>query len=65
VEQDFAQRARKVLQDLVDTVGCTGGVEKDDHGLYCPVADPEWVDLGCVYLDACDVLGVEPKVEEP
>ena len=40
----------------------TGGVERDEMGLYAPVGDPDWVDLGEAYLDACLALDRLPKL---
>jgi hypothetical protein len=62
---------QKALQDacisLVETINATGGIAKDSHGLFHPVADPEWIDLGSAYMEACYALKREPKLvgEEP
>ena len=53
---------RDVLDELIRTVRDTGGVEDDSSGEYYPVGDPEWVDLGYVYINACRCLGVEALI---
>jgi hypothetical protein len=45
---------------FVEAVEATGGVLIDHQGLACPVADPDWIDLGEAYLHACRALGREP-----
>lgn len=56
--------AIEVLKNLVDTVTDTGGVYENPDGTHSPVGDPDWVDLADVYLAACAVLGIEPRVSE-
>lgn len=52
---------KKALQQFVEAINATGGVAKEEEtGLYAPVADASWIDLGEAYLDACKALGVEP-----
>jgi hypothetical protein len=48
------------LESFVGAMDATGGVIIDRHGLACPVADPDWIDLGEAYLQACRALGREP-----
>lgn len=48
-------------QQLVDTIDATGGIYERTCA---PLADPEWVDLGVAYLQACGELGVEPYYRE-
>ena len=60
-EDKDVKAMRNVLLNLVDAVDATGGVVTDDHGYIVPVADPDWIDLGAVYADACQVLGREMK----
>jgi hypothetical protein len=50
-----------VLTDLIDVIDATGGIYRDRDHNACPVGDPEWTDLGDVYLRACRLLGREPK----
>ena len=50
------------LISFCDTVEAAGGVERDEMGLYAPVGDPDWVNLGEVYLDACLALDRLPKL---
>jgi hypothetical protein len=49
------------LRQFIDTINATGGVIRGTYGVYVPAADPEWLDLGAAYVDACKVLGVDPK----
>lgn len=51
---------RDALERFVATIDNTGGVVTDDHGYVCPKADPDWVDMGEAYLNACSVLQREP-----
>lgn len=53
---------RRVLEQLVSTVEDTGGVYHDKKGLYQPLGDREWIDLGDIYVQACRALGREPKL---
>jgi len=50
-----AERTRRALLALIDTVDSTGGLDKKGH----PVEAPGWADLGEVYVDACHILGVK------
>lgn len=54
-------KLRAVSQELVAAINATGGVFEDAEGMTCPEADPEWADLGSVYLQACAALGVPPQ----
>lgn len=45
--------ARAVLLDLTNTVEAAGGLDSEGN----PVGDPEWFDLGNVYIDACVEVG--------
>jgi hypothetical protein len=56
--------AEQVLKDLVATINATGGLIQESDGTYVPLADPEWFDLAYVYLDACETLGLDPKIAE-
>jgi len=52
------------LMEFIKTVEDTGGVKLNAKGLYEPQADPEWIDLGDAYVNACEVLKRKPMVEE-
>jgi len=39
----------------------TGGLENDGVS---PVGDPEWIDLGDVYIKACAALDRKPMIEK-
>ena len=54
----------RVLRLFVDTIDATGGVETDHDGSVSPVADPEWVDLGEAYIQACALLGAPVKIAD-
>lgn len=57
--------AERVLIDLVETIEITGGVWRFRDGTVAPKGDDEWIDLGDVYLKACEVLGYNnPLIEE-
>lgn len=62
-ESEFGQMC-KALDLLVDLVNVTGGVVEQDNGLYAPVADEDWLDLGEAYMKACDVTCTTPKVRK-
>jgi hypothetical protein len=51
-----------VLREFVEDINYTGGLIADEEGsgLYCPTADPTWVDLAVTYEHACEALGVDP-----
>ena len=36
----------KLLIEIVDDIQCTGGLIKFSDGLYAPVVNPAWIDLG-------------------
>lgn len=54
----------RVLEALVQTIEDTGGVVHDRKGLYQPLGDREWIDLGDVYVQACRAIGRQPKLVE-
>ena len=56
-----ANQKDMALIEFCDTIEAAGGVALDQQGLYVPVGDPEWVDLGEAYLDACLALDRLPK----
>jgi hypothetical protein len=62
--EDAGTRALSVLEDLVGTIDATGGCARDDDGNVCPEGDPDWSDLGDVYLAACSVLGRAPLINQ-
>jgi len=55
----------KALVSFVDAINATGGITRDHRGFAVPVADPEWIDLGSAYEEACNALGKQPLVVEP
>jgi len=54
-------RREAALRGFVDTVDATGGVVRTELG-HAPVGDPEWYDLGAVYAQACEALGLPVRV---
>lgn len=59
------QKAKRALKGLIDTVDTTGGlVEVGDDGSLAPAGDPSWLDLADVYIDACEALGLKPKIQD-
>lgn len=59
-----SRKLQRALTSMVECVSSTGGVRRCQDGRVSPVADEDWLDLGEAYLEACEVLGVEPVVEE-
>lgn len=57
-----ANQKDMALIEFCDTIEAAGGVARDQQGLHVPVGDPEWVDLGEAYLDACLALDRLPKI---
>lgn len=53
-----------VLRALCDTVEATGGITYGRDGNPEPVGDPDWIDLGVVYLAACEILSRKPMEAE-
>ena len=53
-----------VLTTFCDRIDATGGVLEYADGAVGPNADPGWTDLGDSYLEACQVLGREPKTTD-
>lgn len=47
----------RAMLEFIDCIDSTGGINEDD----CPAVDPEWLDLGDVYMQACAAMGVEEK----
>lgn len=47
---------------LIDTINVTGGVIQFPNGTFGPAGDPDWIDLGDVYLAACEENGVKPLI---
>lgn len=58
------KKAQAALKAFVDAIDATGGVVEFENGEIVPAVDEEWLDLGDAYMQACDALGVEPKIEE-
>lgn len=55
------RETEKILTDFTLAVETTGGIEMID-GVPHPIGEPEWTDLGYIYLDACQALRRHPKV---
>jgi len=55
---------RAVLEEFVEAVEATGGVNRHDAITVAPCADESWTDLGDIYLKACEALGREPVIDE-
>lgn len=57
------------LREFVSCINATGGVQvikqgqSSEVGLHVPVADPDWIDLGEAYMQACEALDVAPQVQ--
>jgi hypothetical protein len=58
------QELTKALECFVEAIEATGGIAIDGQGYACPVADPDWIDLGDAYLKACRALGRKPVQTE-
>ena len=52
------------LMTFCNRIDATGGVLEYADGAVGPTADPGWTDLGDSYLEACRVLGREPRITE-
>jgi hypothetical protein len=50
------------LLDFVEIIERAGGVYVDNSGIWHPIGDPIWTDLGDTYRLACQELGREPKI---
>ena len=49
-----------------EAIEATGGVMQQRLGSFVPAAEPDWINLGNAYVDACIPFGREPLiVEEP
>jgi hypothetical protein len=59
IESTACEPYRKALEQFVRTVEATGGVIRSESGCYEPLGDPEWIDIGDAYVEACAVLGRE------
>lgn len=51
-------RMHMALLSFIETVESTGGVDADT---LAPAGDPEWIDLGEAYVEACNALETIPK----
>lgn len=56
---------RRLAEQLVDAIDATGGVTYDNAGQPAPQADPDWIDLGHLYLEACIALGRPAQLDTP
>lgn len=54
-----------VVETLVACIDATGGLIRDEKGVVVPNADPEWLDLGTVCLEAYEALGRKPVIRNP
>lgn len=54
-EEQFREMVETLL-DLISTIDVTGGVSYNAAGEPEPAGDPEWIDLGEVYLRAKAVI---------
>lgn len=61
---DNPARKNASLKQLISAIEASGGVIKCEGGLYAPVADTDWIDLGEAYIAACAELGRQPKITE-
>lgn len=59
----FHAKLLKTTRLFVDAVHSTGGVVYIGDRLIGCVADEDWLDLADAYLEGCDVLNKEPKIE--
>jgi hypothetical protein len=64
VKATQGQELYVVMTDLVDTIECTGGLIRNEDGTVAPVADPDWTDMGTIYLKACAALRRSPLYQE-
>jgi len=55
------EEPREMLLEFLQAIESTGGVTRYPDGTPAPVADPEWTDLGDLYVRACNALGREVK----
>jgi hypothetical protein len=56
------------LESFIGAIEAVGGIFRDRKGYPRPIGDPDWIDLGKAYLQACHELGREPletEGEEP
>lgn len=51
-----------LLKEFVDDIEATGGVMARESGLFVPLGDPEWIDLGELYIKACKALAHKPLI---
>ena len=47
---------------FVRTIEAAGGIHAHSRGYFTPVGDPDWIDLGEAYVEACAVLGRQCKI---
>lgn len=66
VKPNRIDKLESVLKSFINAVNSTGGVvasiRKGTYSDIAPMIDPEWIDLGDVYLEACAVLEVKPLI---
>lgn len=59
-----SERFASLLKEFCDDIDAAGGVTRSDGGLYAPVGDPEWIDLGELYFKVCTALGRTPVIDD-
>ncbi len=55
---------RMLLEEFCTDIEASGVVHRDD-GIWRPVGDPDWTDLGATYLKACAILKRKPVFKQP
>jgi hypothetical protein len=62
-------QVKDALVEFCKDIEQTGGIEPyfEDgrEGMYCPVADNDWIDLAETYRKACKALGRKPMIVGP
>ncbi len=48
------------LAKFIGTINATGGIHAFSDGTFAPEGDIDWIDLGEVYMAACEEAEVEP-----
>lgn len=55
-------RMVELLLEFCQDIEQTGGVYLTNKGLHAPVADPEWTDIGDLYVKVCIEFDHRPKI---
>lgn len=55
---------KNLLEEVCSDIENSGGLRQDEANpsLFCPVAAPDWIDMGLTYQKICEVLKREPKM---